>query len=87
VVNTGNFVDADGVELTELPQDRNRVNAGIIAFQVGDDGSLTELPGSELPGVGANAGSIESNHSEPIYIQLTALIFYWSRKATMVLPA
>lgn len=59
VVNTGNFTDGNGVELDTLPADRNRVNASIIAFRVGDDGSLTVLEGSELVGVGANAGSIE----------------------------
>ena len=70
VVNTGNFVDADGVELTVLPQDRNRVNSSIIAFQIGDDGSLTELPGSELTGIGANAGSIEFS-SDGLFLSVT----------------
>jgi len=59
VVNSGNFVDSEGQELDTLPADRNRVNASIIGFRVADDGTLSELPGSELPGVGANAGSIE----------------------------
>lgn len=69
VVNTGNFVDSEGVELTVLPQDRNRVNASIIGFQIGDDGSLTELPGSEVADVGNNAGSIEfSDTGEFLYI-------------------
>lgn len=59
VVNSGNFVDANGEELDTLPADRNRVNASVIGFRVGDDGSLTEIAGSEMPGIGANAGSIE----------------------------
>lgn len=59
VVNTGNFVDSDGNELESLPEDRNRVNASILGFAIGDDGTLTELPGSEIAGLGANAGSIE----------------------------
>ena len=59
VVNSGNFVDGEGQELDTLPADRNRVNASIIGFRVADDGTLSELPGSEMPGVGANAGSIE----------------------------
>ena len=42
-----------------MPQDRNRVNSSIIAFTVGDDGTLTELAGSEIPGIAANVGSIE----------------------------
>ena len=59
VANSGNFVDENGVELDTLPQDRNRVNSSIIAFTVGDDGSLTPLEGSEIPGIAANVGSIE----------------------------
>ena len=59
VVNSGNYVDENGDELTTLPDDRNRVNASIIGFSIADDGNLTEIEGSELPGVGANAGSIE----------------------------
>lgn len=59
VANAGNFVDENGVELDTLPQDRNRVNSSIIAFTVGDDGSLTPLEGSEIPGIAANVGSIE----------------------------
>ena len=59
VVNTGNYVDSEGVELDTLPDDRNRTNASIIGFRIGEDGSLTELPNSELEGYGANAGSIE----------------------------
>ena len=39
--------------------DRNRVNSSIIGFTIGDDGSLTELAGSEIPGIAANAGSVE----------------------------
>ena len=69
VVNTGNFVDAEGAELTVLPQDRNRVNASIIGFRIGDDGSLTEIPGSEVAEIGNNAGSIEFNDTgEYLYI-------------------
>jgi len=69
VVNTGNFVDENGDEATTLPQDRNRVNSSIIGFRIGDDGSLTELEGSELPGYGANAGSIEfSDTGTDLYI-------------------
>jgi len=52
-------VDDDGVELDTLPEDRNRVNSSIIGFTVGEDGSLTQLAGSELAGVAANVGSIE----------------------------
>lgn len=63
VVNTGNYVDANGVELDTLPDDRNRTNASIIGFRVGDDGSLTQIEGSEVPGIGANAGSIEFTDS------------------------
>ena len=64
VANTGNFVDENGVELDTLPQDRNRVNSSIIGFTVGDDGSLTELEGSELAdGIAANVGSIEFSPS------------------------
>ncbi len=59
VANTGNFVDANGAELDTLPDDRNRVNSSIIGFTIGDDGSLTELAGSEIPGIAANAGSVE----------------------------
>ncbi len=69
VVNTGNFVDANGDELDSLPADRNRTNASIIGFRIGDDGSLTEMPGSEWTSVGANAGSIEFNDTgEHLYI-------------------
>ena len=69
VVNTGNYVDANGEELDTLPEDRNRVNASIIGFRIGDDGSLTEIEGSELTGVGANAGSIEfSDTGRDIYV-------------------
>jgi len=69
VVNSGNFVDENGDELTELPQDRNRVNASIIGFRIGDDGSLTEIEGSEVVGYGANAGSIEfSDTGTDLYI-------------------
>ncbi len=59
VVNTGNFVDDAGEELDALPADRNRTNASIIGFRIADDGSLSELAGSEITTVGANAGSIE----------------------------
>ncbi len=59
VANSGNFVDGAGQELDTLPADRNRTNASIIGFRVGDDGSLTLIPDSELTGVGANAGAIE----------------------------
>jgi len=69
VVNTGNFVDENGVELDTLPADRNRVNASILGFRIGDDGSLTEIAGSELTTVGNNAGSIEfSSSGEFLYI-------------------
>ncbi len=69
VVNTGNFVDDNGEELDTLPEDRNRVNASIIGFRVGDDGSLTEIAGSELTDVGNNAGSIEfSSNGDHLYI-------------------
>jgi len=59
VANTGNFVDANGAELGTLPEDRNRVNSSIIGFTIGDDGTLTELAGSEIPGIAANVGSVE----------------------------
>lgn len=59
VANTGNFVDDSGAELDALPEDRNRTNSSIIGFTIGDDGTLTELAGSEMPGIAANAGSIE----------------------------
>ncbi len=69
VVNTGNFVDESGNELAALPSDRNRVNASIIGFRIGDDGSLTVIEGSELTGYGANAGSIEfSDTGRDLYI-------------------
>lgn len=69
VVNTGNFVDDAGNELDTLPQDRNRVNASILGFRVGDDGSLTEIANSEITGVGANAGSIEfSSDGQNLYV-------------------
>ncbi len=69
VVNTGNFVDENGDELGTLPSDRNRTNASIIGFRVGDDGSLTELEGSEWTEVGANAGSIEfSDDGRNLYV-------------------
>jgi len=42
-----------------LPEDRNRVNSSIIGFTIGDDGTLTELAGSEIPGIAANVGSVE----------------------------
>ena len=59
VANTGNYVDENGVELDTLPEYRNRVNSSIIGFTIGDDGTLTELAGSEIPGIAANAGSVE----------------------------
>lgn len=69
VVNTGNFVDANGEELDTLPADRNRTNASIIGFRIAEDGTLNELPGSELASVGANAGSIEfSDDGHHLYI-------------------
>ncbi len=69
VANSGNFVDANGDELEELPADRNRTNAGIIGFRIGEDGTLNELPGSELSGIGANVGSIEfASNGEYLYI-------------------
>lgn len=69
VVNTGNFVDDNGRELDTLPADRNRSNASIIGFRVADDGSLTPLEGSEIAGIGANAGSIEfSSNGEFLYV-------------------
>ena len=59
VANTGNYVDDAGNELDTLPEDRNRVNSSIIGFTIGDDGTLTELAGSEIPGAAANVGSVE----------------------------
>ena len=68
-MNTGNFVDENGDELDTLPADRNRVNASVIGFLVGDDGSLTQIQGSEMPGIGANAGSVEfSDNGTDLYI-------------------
>ena len=69
VVNTGVFPDVDGAPPTAIPQIRDRVNSSIIAFTVGADGTLTELAGSELPGAGPNAGSIEfSTNGQSLYI-------------------
>jgi len=73
VVNTGNFVDENGQELDTLPADRNRVNASIIGFRINDDGTLTELAGSEVAGIGNNAGSIEfSSDGTQLYITTTS---------------
>jgi len=69
VVNTGNYVDENGTELTTLPQDRNRVNASILGFRINEDGTLTEMAGSEVAGIGNNAGSIEfSTSGEFLYV-------------------
>lgn len=69
VVNTGAYFDDNGDMATILPEDRNRTNASIIGFTVNADGTLTELAGSEMPGVGANAGSIEfSSNGEFLYV-------------------
>jgi len=69
VVNTGNYVDENGTELTTLPQDRNRVNASILGFRINEDGTLTEMEGSEVAGIGNNAGSIEfSTSGEFLYV-------------------
>ena len=59
VANTGAFFDEGGQPLTELPADRNRTNSSIIGFRIGNDGTLTEIAGSEIPGIAANVGSIE----------------------------
>ena len=69
VANTGNYVDRNGDELDTLPEDRNRVNSSIVGFTVGDDGTLTKLTGSEIPGMAPNAGSIEfSSDGRSLYI-------------------
>jgi len=69
VVNTGVFPEVDGAPATAIPDVRNRVNSSIIGFTVNDDGTLTELANSELPGVGANAGSIEfSSNGQFLYV-------------------
>ena len=69
VANSGAFFNADGTPATTLPDDRNRTASSIIGFTVNDDGTLTELAGSEIPGIGANAGSIEfSSNGEHLYI-------------------
>ncbi len=69
VANTGAFFDEFGNELTSLPDDRNRTNSSIIGFVIGNDGSLSELDGSEIPNIAANVGSIEfSNDGSAIYI-------------------
>ena len=69
VVNTGAFFDENGDPATVLPQDRTRFSASIIGFTVGADGTLTELANSEVPGIGANAGSIEfSSNGQFLYV-------------------
>ncbi len=69
VVNTGAYFDENGDPATTLPEDRNRSNSSIIGFVVNDDGTLTELENSEVPGIGANAGSIEfSSNGEFLYV-------------------
>ena len=69
VVNTGAFFDDAGNPATILPDDRNRTAASIIGFTINDDGTLNELANSELPGIGANAGSIEfSSNGEFLYV-------------------
>ena len=69
VVNTGVFAPVDGSPATEIPADRNRVNSSIIGFTVNADGTLTEMANSEIPGVGANAGSIEfSSNGQNLYV-------------------
>ncbi len=69
VANTGNYVDRNGDELDTLPEDRNRVNSSIIGFTIGDDGVLTKLSGSEIPGMAPNAGSIEfSSDGRSLYV-------------------
>ena len=69
VANTGAFFDESGNELSSLPEDRNRSNSSMIGFVIGSDGSLSELDGSEIPDIAANAGSIEfSNDGSAIYI-------------------
>ena len=59
VANSGAFFDAEGNPATTLPDPRFRSASSIIGFTVNDDGTLTELAGSEIPNIGANAGSIE----------------------------
>ena len=69
VANTGAYFDEFGNELTRLPADRNRDNSSIIGFVIGKDGTLSELDGSEIPDIAANAGSIEfSSDGSAIYI-------------------
>ena len=69
VVNTGAFFDDAGNPATILPDDRTRTAASIIGFTINDDGTLDALANSELPGIGANAGSIEfSSNGEFLYV-------------------
>lgn len=69
VANTGAYFDEFGNPATTLPEDRNRTAASIIGFTINDDGTLTELANSEIPGVGANAGSIEfSSDGRNLYV-------------------
>ena len=69
VANTGAYFDESGNELTTLPADRNRTNSSIIGFKIGEDGSLQELAGSEVPGIAANVGSIEfANNGRTLFI-------------------
>ncbi|MEM9071171.1 MAG: hypothetical protein AAGE52_21855 [Myxococcota bacterium] len=69
VANSGAFFDDAGAELTALPDDRNRTQASLLGFTVADDGSLTELADSELPGIGANVGSVEfSTSGRQLYV-------------------
>ena len=69
VVNTGAFFDVNGDPATTLPEDRTRLDASIIGFTVGNNGTLTELANSEVSGIGANAGSIEfSSNGQFLYV-------------------
>jgi len=67
VANTGIFVDGNQT----VPANRNRINSSILGFTVGEDGSLTELAGSEYAGdnIAANVGAIEFNGAgDALYI-------------------
>ena len=69
VANTGAYFDETNQPLSTLPSDRNRTNSSIIGFRIANNGTLTELAGSEIPGIAANVGSIEfSSDGSALYI-------------------
>ena len=67
VANTGIFVDGN----TVVPENRNRINSSVIGFEIAEDGTLTELEGSEVTvnNIAANVGSIEfSEDGSALYV-------------------